>query len=281
MYKTIKINNIEIINKKDKDKKINLNAKFFGSIKYCILLCIGATGSGKSFAINTMINEMVLPISLVYLLSSTYLNTPYPFNSLINKCRFFYLDDQKYENDDNELVKDTLNDIQENNEYADKIVTDYENNKNDEFENQQKNINDDIQYKNAKLIQSLDKKYIYLKNAIIIDDMMIYLKNKSMSFLSTRVRHYKCSLFFLFQNYTNCSTAIRSNVNILMLFYGISLNHLKTIYEDKLSGIIKNFNTFYELYNSITSDKKNHQFLYINLIDEIIMKGFNEQIILQ
>lgn len=103
---------------------------------------------------------------------------------------------------------------------------------------------------------------------IILDDCLGYLKNKSLSFLSTKNRHYNISLIMTTQYYKRLDPVIRANATHWLLF--------KTHTEKEHSNIVEDFNSFPDFekfYNESTNEP--FSFLFADVLKMRLFKKFD------
>ena len=102
---------------------------------------------------------------------------------------------------------------------------------------------------------------------IILDDCLAYLKNKSLSYLSTKNRHYNISLIITTQYYKRIDVVIRANATHWLLF--------KTHTDKEHSTIVEDFNAFPDFekfYN--TAIEEPYSFLFADMLKMKLFKRF-------
>lgn len=102
---------------------------------------------------------------------------------------------------------------------------------------------------------------------IILDDCLAYLKNKSLSYLSTKNRHYNISLILTTQYYKRLDPVIRANATNWLLF--------KTHTDKEHSTIIEEFNSFPDFekfYNTAIGEP--YSFLFADMLKMRLFKKF-------
>ena len=102
---------------------------------------------------------------------------------------------------------------------------------------------------------------------LILDDCLAYLKNKSLSYLATKNRHYNISMILTTQYYKKLDPVIRANSTHWLLF--------KTHTEKEHSTIIEEFNSFPEFekfYNQAIAEP--YSFLFGDMLKMKLYKRF-------
>jgi hypothetical protein len=102
---------------------------------------------------------------------------------------------------------------------------------------------------------------------LILDDCLAYLKNKSLSYLSTKNRHYNMSLILTSQYYKKLDPVIRANATHWLLF--------KTNVEKEKQNVIEDMNAFPkfdEFYNQSTAEP--YSFLFADMLKMRLYKRF-------
>jgi hypothetical protein len=102
---------------------------------------------------------------------------------------------------------------------------------------------------------------------IILDDCLAYLKNKSLSYLSTKNRHYNISLIMTTQYYKRLDPVIRANATHWLLF--------KTHTDKEHSTIVEDFNSFPEFEKQyIHATSEPYSFLFADMLKMRLLKRF-------
>lgn len=100
--------------------------------------------------------------------------------------------------------------------------------------------------------------------------------NKYIDILAKQGRHLHLIIIIWSQSYNDLVPGVRQNLSNLILFKNIGANKLKQIYEEKISGYIKTFDKFIELYDTVTNDK--YAFLFIDFVSGEFRKNLNYKI---
>lgn len=102
---------------------------------------------------------------------------------------------------------------------------------------------------------------------LILDDCLAYLKNKSLSYLATKNRHYNVSMILTTQYFKRLDPVIRANSTHWLLF--------KTHTDKEHSTIIEEFNAFpkfEEFYKTAISEP--YSFLFADMLKMRLFKKF-------
>jgi hypothetical protein len=114
-------------------------------------------------------------------------------------------------------------------------------------------------------------------NALIMDDMTAYLKNKEVAKKLREIlfnrRHLHISVFFLVQNYYSVPRDIRKVFNNLIVFR-CSKMEMKTIFDEVIESKKDNMLDVMKLVYD-----KPHQYLFVNLESQRMFKDFDEMIL--
>jgi len=115
------------------------------------------------------------------------------------------------------------------------------------------------------------------KILIILDDVSDELRNKSLAILAKKSRHFKIRLIVSTQYLLDLMPAARKQFYYGMLFGGMGVAKLETVYKDlDISWIF--FERFVEIYNLVTS--KPYQFLFVDRSKRELRQNFTDKIIL-
>ena len=102
---------------------------------------------------------------------------------------------------------------------------------------------------------------------LILDDCLAYLKNKSLSYLSTKNRHYNMSLILTTQYYKKLDPVIRANATNWLFF--------RTNVEKEKQNVIEDMNSFPDFddfYEKATAEP--YSFLYADMLKMRLFKKF-------
>jgi len=110
----------------------------------------------------------------------------------------------------------------------------------------------------------------------IFDDFSSELKDKDISKLLKQHRHYKSKVIISSQYPLDLRKDGRKQLDFWLLFQGHSDEKLKEIYD--LCNLSIEYEEFKEAYNQATKEKFN--FLYVDTINQIFRKNFNEQFLI-
>ena len=224
----IKINDFKIKPLKliDDNKKIKHDELFKDA--YPNVFISSQKNSGKSTLIYNIVKEIALiNKTKIYIFSTTYNND----NTTIEALRKYDKYKINYE------IHDDLNDLD------------------DVFNNIDSNLDLVIGKYNKS-------KYRYPLYILIFDDMPKdqLRNNKTLETIIKRNRHFKIFNLISSQNIYDLSPTVRSNLDYLILFSGLSIKNLKTVYEEQIKKLT--FDQFLEIYNLAT--EKQFNFIYIN-----------------
>jgi hypothetical protein len=102
---------------------------------------------------------------------------------------------------------------------------------------------------------------------LILDDCLMYLKGKGLSYLATKNRHYNISMILTTQYYKSLAPVIRANATHWLLF--------KTHNEKEHSNIVEDFNSFptFENFYS-TAIAEPYSFLFADMLKMRLFKKF-------
>lgn len=107
--------------------------------------------------------------------------------------------------------------------------------------------------------EAFDKEGTAPPTLLILDDCLAYLKNKSLSYLSTKNRHYGISLILTTQYYRKIDPVIRANATNWLLF--------KTMVDKEKEAVIEDLNAFpqfEQFYDRAT--KEPYSFLFVDML---------------
>jgi hypothetical protein len=118
------------------------------------------------------------------------------------------------------------------------------------------------------------KKILYPELILVYDDLASELRNKFISRMLVKNRHFKCKNILLCHSVNNLTPESRRQLQYLLLMKGQSEEKLKNLYTELDISI--EWDKFYESYKFATKDKYN--FLYIDLMTNHLRKNFNVEI---
>lgn len=272
MFKLKKINNevvrpIPVVkHKPDAIKGYNL----FPEV-YCNIFICAKKKSGKTNVIFKIVKECTDKNTKVIIFSSTAYKDP----NMIKITE--WLDDRDYQ-------YDIFTDLED---YLSSIVDEIENNQ--ELDKETDRLSSEEEDEKPKILSFTEtKEEIRLKikkrkpkkvsceYMFIFDDFSSELKDKDISKLLKQHRHYKSKVIISSQYPLDLRKDGRKQLDYWLLFQSHSDEKLKEIYD--LCNLSIQFEDFKEIYNQATKEKYN--FLYIDTINHIFRKNFNEQFIL-
>jgi hypothetical protein len=105
---------------------------------------------------------------------------------------------------------------------------------------------------------------------LILDDCLAYLKNKSLSYLSTKNRHYGLSMIVTSQYYKKIDPVIRANATHWLFF--------KTNVEKEHMNVVEDMNSFpkFEEHYKVATNEP-YSFLFVNMLKMSLHKKFNTE----
>lgn len=102
---------------------------------------------------------------------------------------------------------------------------------------------------------------------LILDDCLAYLKNKTLSYLSTKNRHYSVSLILTTQYYRKIDPVIRANATNWILFKTMVDKEKEAVNEDL--NAFPNFDGFYD-----EATREPYSFLFADMLKMRLFKRF-------
>jgi hypothetical protein len=115
--------------------------------------------------------------------------------------------------------------------------------------------------------EGFDKEGSAPPTLLILDDCLAYLKNKTLSYLSTKNRHYAVSLILTSQYYRKIDPVIRANATNWILFKTMVDKEKEAVIEDL--NAFPNFDGFYE-----EATKEPYSFLFADMLKMRLFKRF-------
>lgn len=115
--------------------------------------------------------------------------------------------------------------------------------------------------------EAFDKEGSAPPTLLILDDCLAFLKNRTLSYLSTKNRHYAVSLILTSQYYRKIDPVIRANATNWLLF--------KTMVDKEKEAVIEDLNAFPEFekfYDEAT--KEPYSFLFADMLKMRLFKRF-------
>jgi hypothetical protein len=115
--------------------------------------------------------------------------------------------------------------------------------------------------------EGFDKEGSAPPTLLILDDCLAYLKNKTLSYLSTKNRHYAVSLILTSQYYRKIDPVIRANATNWVLFKTMVDKEKESVIEDL--NAFPNFEGFYD-----DATKEPYSFLFADMLKMRLFKRF-------
>jgi hypothetical protein len=233
---------------------------------YCTIFCCAKKESGKTNAIFKILKECTGKKTILYLISSTVYND----DNYIEIVKYF-------ENKGIQVITHTSIEeadldqlINEQEEQAKQEIADKKNPKKVE---QKPNISslcfgDEEKEKKEKKEKKVAPKYVF-----VFDDLSAELRNKQISALIKKHRHFRTKIICSSQYPNDLAPEARKNIDYYILFAGHSLNKLEELYNNMDLQI--SFPLFVSLYQNATS--KPYSFLFVDEHKGIFRKNFNTE----
>ena len=258
----IKVKPIPIVNKIDTSKI--MGGDLFDL--YTGICIIGRTGSGKTSLINEILYQTTNRLTTVILFSST----------IFNDQNWIYICDSLDKRGTPSIKHTSLIDESDNSNILDSYVDLFRAQKKEEQETKnqpkkpKKYIIDDSDEKESKM---KPPKKIACKYFFVLDDMSDELKNRSLSSLIKKSRHFESKLLVSTQYYCDVEKSARNQFRYWCLYGGISEDKLDQLHSD--IGLSIAVSRFKGLYKDATSEQYN--FLFFDKILEKFRKNLDEE----
>jgi hypothetical protein len=126
-------------------------------------------------------------------------------------------------------------------------------------------------------IKKYKPKMICAEQIFIFDDLSDQLRNKYLSVVLKKNRHFKSKTIISSQYLHDVKPEVLMNLDVCIIFGGMPEEKLKIIYKNLDIGLI-DFETFKNIYEEATNKK--YDFLKINIRDETFFKNFNKQFLI-
>ena len=103
---------------------------------------------------------------------------------------------------------------------------------------------------------------------VILDDMLGYLRTKSISKITAKFRHWRCSLIMSVQNFRALPVCCRYNTQYWCIWHLNSKKELGKI-EEEMEQVFPDFLKYYE-----QGTRKRYSFIYCDMKKQIIRENF-------
>ena len=105
---------------------------------------------------------------------------------------------------------------------------------------------------------------------VILDDMLGYLRSKSISKITAKFRHWNISLIMSVQNFRALPVCCRYNCQYWCIWHLNSKKELSKI-EEEMEQVFPNFRQYYE-----EGTRKRYSFIYCDMKNQIIRENFGK-----
>jgi hypothetical protein len=230
---------------------------------YCTIFLCAKKESGKTNAIFKILKECTGKKTHLYIISSTVFNDP-NWIEIVNHFEKKGISMTINTSLEEANIPAKVNELEET---ARKEIEDRKNKKVEEPKSVLKLFNNE----EDKMERQLKEKKVAPEYIFVFDDLSQVLRDKSISTLIKKHRHFKSKIICSSQYVNDLSPEARKNIDIWLLFG----NHS----EDKLLEVYNNcdlhipFNLFLKLYENAIS--KEYSFLYVDRNKNEFRKGFN------
>jgi hypothetical protein len=231
---------------------------------YCTIFICAKKESGKTNAIFKILKECTGKKTNVFIISST----------VYNDDNYIYITDYFEKKNINISTHTSIQDAN-----LDELINVLEENARKELEDKKKsheeekpklllNFNEPEVKKKERKEKKVAPEYIF-----VFDDMSTMLRDKSISALIKKHRHFKCKIICSSQYVNDLAPEARKNIDFWILFGGHSENKLDEIYNN--CDLQISFPLFNKLYENATSTPFN--FLFIDRNKGQFRRNFNHE----